>query len=112
MRESYKGLMMKPNEIDSAGNWVFEGKMIPLLGSTLPVPESARLRGEDEEQEVLMVTTAVLFGDCPYCGEAFTEETPMLVTVDGAKMIPARCCDTFIWMTDKLGEEYDGRNDA
>ena len=110
--KDYSGLNMKPEEIDSDGNWIHEGETIPLVGSTLPIPKSARLRGEAEEQEVLMVTTAVVFGDCPYCGEAFTEETPMLVTVDGAKMIPARCCNTFIWMTDKLGEEYDGRNDA
>jgi len=104
--------VMKAAEIDKDGVWTCEGEEIPLVGSTIPVPETARLRGEPDEQEVLFLTTALVAYDfCPICDAEFDETFPMLVTDKGAKMIPARCCDTFIWMTDKLGEEYDGRND-
>ena len=104
---------MRATEIDKDGVWTCEGEKIPLVGSTIPVPETARLRGESKEQEVLYMTTAlVAYEYCPACTEPFDETFPMLVTDEGAKMIPARCCDTFIWMTDKLGEEYDGRSDA
>ena len=104
---------MKAVDIDSNGIWLRNGVKIPLLGSTLPIPESARLRSEPEFQEVLYMTTALLaYEYCPSCTEPFDETFPMLVTDQGAKMIPARCCDTFIWMTDKLGEEYDGSSDT
>ena len=105
--------MMKAAEIDEDGNWIHEGEKIPLVGSTIPVPDTARLRGEPEQQEVLYMTTALVkYDNCLSCNEHFDETYPCFVTEYGARMIPARCCDTFIWITDEIGEEYDGRADA
>jgi|TARA_R100000655_G_scaffold65725_1_gene104140 hypothetical protein len=113
LKESYEGTMMKAAEIDEDGNWIHEGEKIPLVGSTIPVPDTARLRGEPEQQEVLYMTTALVkYDNCLSCNEHFDETYPCFVTEYGARMIPARCCDTFIWITDEIGEEYDGRADA
>jgi len=113
LRESYEGMVMKAADIDADGNWIHEGEKIPLVGSTIPIPETARLRGEPEEQEVLYMTTALVrYENCPSCNEHLDETYPCLVTEYGVRMIPARCCDTFLWITEKIGEEYDGRNDA
>ncbi len=110
MREDYSGLQMEVEDIDADGNWTYEGKQIPLVGSTIPVPESARPNGEEEQQEVLLLLKAMEFiSECPSCKGPFMDKTPMLVTIKGAKMIPAHCCNTFIWFTE--GERYNGRND-
>ncbi len=104
---------MKPSEIDKDGVWSRNGEEIAILGSLLPIPKEVRIRGEDREQEVIFMTTALVrYENCPRCEKEFDETFPLFVTDKGAKMIPARCCDTFIWMTDKIGEEYDGRKDA
>jgi len=109
LREDYSGIMMNVEDIDEDGNWTYEGTMVPLVGSTIPIPENARPNGEDEEQEVLLLLRAMEFiSECPNCKESFTDKTPILVTFTGAKMIPAHCCNTFIWMTEK--REYNGRS--
>ena len=110
MRKDYSELEMKVEDIDADGNWTCEGEKIPLVGSTIPVPESARPHGEEEQQEVLLLLRAMEFiPECPSCKEPFMDKTPMLMTIKGAKMIPAHCCNTFIWFTE--GERYNGRND-
>lgn len=110
MKEDYSGIMMKVEDIDEDGYWTHEGEKVPLVGSTIPIPESARPRGQDKEQEVILLLKALEFiPECPSCEEPFMEKTPILVTVTGTKMIPAHCCNTFIWIAEK--REYDGRND-
>ena len=111
MRENYSGIMMKVEDIDEDGNWTYEGDKVPLVGSTIPVPETCTTKGEDEQQEVILLLKALEFiSTCPSCEEPFMDKTPILVTITGTKMIPAHCCNTFIWMTEK--REYDGRNDT
>ena len=101
---------MTAKEIDADGVWWDGEKGVPLLGSTLPVPKAARLRGETEEQEVMLLVKATGFVDtCHSCGGQLPDEAIILLTAD-AKMIPAHCCDTIIWMTDE--EPYDGEDDA
>lgn len=106
----YSGLTMTAREIDRDGYWHYQGDRVPLVGATIPVPQTARLRGEDEQQEILMLVKAVDFvPTCFACHEPLPKDTIILVT-QHAKMIPAHCCDTMIWMTDE--REYDGTDDA
>jgi hypothetical protein len=102
--------MMTAKEIDADGVW-WDGKVpVPLLGSTIPVPQTARLRGEDEQQEVVLLVQARDFVDkCHACGCQLSDDAIILLT-QHAKMMPAQCCDTIIWMTD--AEPYDGEDDV
>jgi hypothetical protein len=107
---NYSGLMMTARDIDADGNWHHQGDLVPLVGATVPVPETARLRGEDEEQEIFMLVKATDFiSHCYSCEKPLPDHTILLLT-QHAKMMPAHCCDTIIWMTDE--REYDGRNDT
>tara|TARA_R100001443_G_scaffold108475_1_gene118942 strand:- start:2826 stop:3161 length:336 start_codon:yes stop_codon:yes gene_type:complete len=110
LSRDFTGEWMKPEDIDSEGNWLRKGERIPLLGSTIPVPEHVRKEsGGDEYQEVIMITPANNhFDKCPQCHETLPESTVVLVT-NYAMLMATKCCDWMLWMKNErenYGNEY------
>jgi len=101
---------MEAKDIDSEGNWTYLGETTALLGATIPVPNNVRQQGGgDEEQEVFMLIQAKdYFHSCPECDAGLPENTIILLT-SNAKMMPVKCCNSIIWMTDRRGN--NGRRD-
>ena len=102
---------MEAKDIDKDGNWTYLGHTESLLGATLPIPENVRKQGGGaEEQEVLMLIDAKSqFSEtCPECKSELPDDTIILI-MPHAKMMPVKCCNSIIWMTDRRGNY--GRTD-
>ena len=95
---------MEAVDIDNEGNWVTNGVKIPLLGSTIPVPDEVReMAGGESEQEIIMMVEATPYlSQCPSCSGKLAEDTIILLT-QHAKMMPVHCCNTIVWMKEREG---------
>ena len=95
---------MEAKEIDSEGNWVKNGVVVPLVGSTIPVPqEVADETGGGLHHEIIMMVEATPYlSQCPSCRQKLPEGTILLMT-PYAKMMPVHCCNTMVWMKEREG---------
>ena len=100
---------MEAIEINSEGNWVKNGEVVPLVGATIPVPkEVAEMTGGETEQEIIMMVEASPYlSQCPSCSQHLPESTIILLTIS-AKLMPVHCCNTLVWMKEKEGMK-DGK---
>lgn len=97
---SEKKVLISAKDIDIEGQWHYDGKVIPLLGNYLPVPDSARLEGDPAMQEVLaLLDSADWFSSCPQCKSE--EPTGAILFTNYTKLFASHCCETTIWLTNK-----------
>ena len=99
--------VMEAVDIDEEGNWVDDDIKVPLVGAVIPIPSDvAKAIGGKEEQEIIMMVEASHYiSQCPSCQATLPENTIILITESlSAKMMPVHCCNTIVWMKNKVGE--------
>lgn len=86
---------MQAQDIDDEGNYHYNGKVVSLLGHSLPIPNDVTKSGEWEEEEVLAVWN-VPKSTCSACNAPLTKDITILMTLH-YRLVPSRCCNKMIW---------------
>jgi len=96
--------LMRPHQIGSDGVLRKDGAELSLLETDIPVPPHLRSTKTQDTEKVLFIVEASLYLEyCSVCKAPMREDAIMLV-METIRVIPAHCCDTFLWFDE---DEYD-----
>ena len=104
--EKRSSLRMRADQIDEEGRWHSPHGSIPLIGTSMPVPEESQNDGPSEQEVWMIAPASFSFDECPDCGQTLPSKTILLV-METTALLPAQCCDNMIWIDQNSHESLE-----